>query len=283
MAILKNTLIDDTFGINLPSTSTDERPLNPIENEIRYNSTLNIVEQYRGIQWYYIPDIIRDNLVVHLDAGEPSSYIGAGSAWNDISGNENNFSLFNNPSFENGSIQFNGSSQYAKTISLLDLSSSAAVTVEVLAKTIVTTSSSLLWEHTEDWNQNIGGMGQSAHSDGGQNEINTHHTNHRSFSSRNYKSAVNSEWAMHTNVFSTTSDNTGRAAYVNGRFVNFSNGNNLSLNSSVFTSADMFLAARGGTQTFLNGNIAIFRVYNRKLTSAEILQNFQVNRKRFNI
>lgn len=39
------------------------------------------------------PSIYTTNLVVHLDAGKTASYAGSGTAWTDLSGNSNNFTL----------------------------------------------------------------------------------------------------------------------------------------------------------------------------------------------
>jgi len=59
---------------------------------------------------------VTSGLVVHLDAGVEASYSGSGSTWSDMSGNGNNFTLTNSPTFSSdnaGKLQFNGSNQYA--------------------------------------------------------------------------------------------------------------------------------------------------------------------------
>ena len=45
------------------------------------------------------PDIVTTGLQVYIDAGQTSSYSGTGTAWNDISGNGNNGTLVNSPTF----------------------------------------------------------------------------------------------------------------------------------------------------------------------------------------
>lgn len=58
------------------------------------------------------PDIINDGLVLQLDAANPRSYIGSGTVWNDLSGNNNTGSLVNGPTFTStnkGEISFDGS------------------------------------------------------------------------------------------------------------------------------------------------------------------------------
>jgi hypothetical protein len=63
------------------------------------------------------PRIVTDGLVCCLDAANRKSYAGSGSAWNDLSGNNNHATLFASPTYDTnnkGSISFNGSTQYAE-------------------------------------------------------------------------------------------------------------------------------------------------------------------------
>lgn len=57
------------------------------------------------------PNIITDGLVLALDAGNTKSYPGSGTTWNDVSGNGNNGTLINGPTFDTGnggSVVFDG-------------------------------------------------------------------------------------------------------------------------------------------------------------------------------
>jgi hypothetical protein len=51
MATLKNTVINDTGHVTLPTGSTAERPASPTVGMIRYNSTLGFAEQYTPDGW----------------------------------------------------------------------------------------------------------------------------------------------------------------------------------------------------------------------------------------
>lgn len=64
------------------------------------------------------PDIITSGLVLHLDAGSVKSYPGSGTTWYDLSGNENNCSLANGPTFSNGTLNFDGINDYGTTASI---------------------------------------------------------------------------------------------------------------------------------------------------------------------
>lgn len=62
------------------------------------------------------PNIVTDGLVLSLDAGSKKSYPGSGTTWSDLSGNGNDGTLTNGPTFASGnggSIDFDGSNDYA--------------------------------------------------------------------------------------------------------------------------------------------------------------------------
>ena len=79
-------------------------------------------------------------LVLHLDAGNPASYSGSGTAWNDLSGNGSNVTLTSTTynSANGGSIVFNGTTSYADFTA--NIGSTNAVTVEMWVKTNSLTS-----------------------------------------------------------------------------------------------------------------------------------------------
>jgi hypothetical protein len=57
------------------------------------------------------PDIIQDGLVLTLDAADRNSYVGSGTTWRDLSGQNNNGTLLNGPTFNSsngGNILFDG-------------------------------------------------------------------------------------------------------------------------------------------------------------------------------
>ena len=69
------------------------------------------------------PDIITDGLVLYLDAANTKSYIGSGTTWKDLSGNSNDGTLTNGPTFDSGnsgSIVFDGVDDFVTTGQQLD-------------------------------------------------------------------------------------------------------------------------------------------------------------------
>jgi hypothetical protein len=72
----------------------------------------------------YYGGIVKDGLVLNLDAAKTDSYPKIGTAWNDISGNRNNSTLTNGPTFDSkngGSIVLDGVNDYGILNSTLDI------------------------------------------------------------------------------------------------------------------------------------------------------------------
>jgi hypothetical protein len=62
-------------------------------------------------------DIVKDGLVLWLDAGDRTSYPGGGTVWRDLTPNANNGTLINWPTFNSlngGNIVFDGADDYAE-------------------------------------------------------------------------------------------------------------------------------------------------------------------------
>ena len=63
-------------------------------------------------------DIVRDGLVLYLDAANTRSYVGTGNIWSDLSRSTITSSLFNTPTFgtsNGGNFLFDGSNEYGET------------------------------------------------------------------------------------------------------------------------------------------------------------------------
>ena len=78
---------------------------------------------------YAGPEIADSGLLLHLDAGNTKSYPGSGTVWYDLSGNGNNFTLYNGVSYSNGALNFDGVNDYAASNSAINFSSLSIKTV----------------------------------------------------------------------------------------------------------------------------------------------------------
>jgi hypothetical protein len=81
-------------------------------------SATEVLQNYNATKGNFLGNVITTNLVLHLDAGKSMSYSGSGTTWSDISGNNNDFTLTNSPTFDSdfgGMIVFDGSDDYASS------------------------------------------------------------------------------------------------------------------------------------------------------------------------
>lgn len=71
----------------------------------------------------YNTSIVRDGLVLYLDAGNVRSYSGSGTTWTDLSGNGNNGDIKSGVSYSNGTFDFtlNSSNEYIDIAHSTDL------------------------------------------------------------------------------------------------------------------------------------------------------------------
>ena len=97
MAELKNTVINDTGAIGLPGGTTAQRPTNPPEGAMRYNTDLGYTECYWKGYWFDLSTgsgkPVMTDLVAHFDSNHIDSNTGSGNTWFDISGNNNHATL----------------------------------------------------------------------------------------------------------------------------------------------------------------------------------------------
>ncbi len=78
------------------------------------------------------PKIVTNGLVLCLDAASRKSYPGTGNVWRDLSGNGNNGTLTNGPTFSSangGSIVFDGIYDPVLGVSNLPISGNASFTI----------------------------------------------------------------------------------------------------------------------------------------------------------
>lgn len=214
-------------------------------------------------------------LVLHLDAGNPLSYGGSGTTWNDLSGNGSHVTLTSTAfSLANGgSIVFNGTSSYANFNA--NIGTTNVVTVEMWVKTNVLNGGMYFGFNAYDVWTNNGNIG-----------YNTAGGDQYGFSSSQVNLlGIESNW-KHLVFVMYAGSNTNNKMYVNGT------SQSLSQLAGVFGSANAeFNSGQGKisgwrypgqTLSFLmNMNVASFKVYNRELTQQEINNNFITTSTRF--
>jgi hypothetical protein len=222
--------------------------------------------------------IITNGLVMYLNAADQNSYPRSGTAWNDISGNTNNGTLVNGPTFNSGnggSIVFDGVDDYG-SISDTSLLNPSNLTVSVWFKLIntfggSTTSGTIIAKHSSGGGSFNGWILYASLIAIGISLKNN---------STNYGFGgltVNTQnW---TNFTLSYVNNSQAFAYYNG--VQYASQNIPTINVAtqpirMAISLDTFWARS-------NVNIAQTLIYNRALSAAEILQNYNATKTRFGL
>jgi hypothetical protein len=220
------------------------------------------------------PNIVDNGLVLNIDAGNPRSYSGSGTTWNDATTSGFNYTLTNSPTYTSGTsgfFTFDGVNEYATASNNTALDTQTP-TVEVWVKTNATTQAGFWFEkgtvNTQyalfqegaviQWRQHFSGVGITNLSTTTATYMNT------------------SNWYQVVGTFTTGS----RILYINGVQVN---SDTYSGTISTNTGGQWIGVYGNAVDYFYNGSLSICRVYNRVLTAAEVLQNFNASRGRYGV
>jgi len=222
------------------------------------------------------PKIVTDGLVLCLDAADPKSYPGSGTAWTDRSGNGSNGTLTNGPTFDStngGSIDFDGTNDYIAISHDSSQSFSGDFSIEAVIKSEGSNANCIIQKGSgndyfqEYWllqdmrgnnNQFIFIMAQSGNS-------NATYLNTSSILSLN----------TYYHVVVTVSGSTSKI------FVDGEQKATGSISSRSQSTADLRIGWRVDGFAATNGKIPITKLYNKALTAAEVLQNYNATKGRF--
>ena len=216
----------------------------------------------------YTGNIVRDGLVLLLDAAKKDSYPGSGTVWNDISGNGNNGTLTNGPLFNsdnNGNILFDGTNDYIPISTFNFPFESSAGTLSGWAKTNTITGSYrwiVSYGNAASGQSRFIGINGSTYFFGGYaNDITA-------------LGVPLSTWFNMVGVYNGTQ----AMLYVNGVLVS---GPTAKSWNTVSNTAQ--LGRQTNALEYWNGNISNVQIYNRALSVAEVSQNFNALRGRYGI
>ena len=216
------------------------------------------------------------SLVLHLDAGNTTSYSGSGTSWNDLSGNGSNVTLIST-SFSpanGGSIAFNGTSSYADFNA--NIGTTNVVTVEMWVKTNslndVAGAMYFGFNKYDVWTKN-GTIGFNTSGSDIYGLTDTRVTN----------LGIEGAWKHLVFVMNATSTTNNKI------YVNSENQTSLTQVYTGFISANAVFNSGAGRISgwrfdftkYMNINVAIFKVYNRELSAQEITNNFNSTKQRF--
>jgi hypothetical protein len=213
--------------------------------------------------------IVRNGLVLYLDAANINSYPGSGTTWTDLSGNGNNGTLTNGPTYSSanrGSIVFDGTND--EVICTND--ASVQITVGTISAWINANSGNTgtngILAKQSAWGLFVTDNTLRAYDWGNSADRNTGIT------------IGNSAWNYVAMTFTETIGTPSNNAiiYLNGAAV---------LTTTIKHSNHTVTVQVGEANAaqHFGGNIAQASVYNRVLSAGEILQNFNASRGRYGI
>lgn len=214
-------------------------------------------------------------LVLHLDAGNPLSYSGSGTTWNDLSGNGSNVTLtsttFN--AGNGGSIVFNGTSSYADFTA--NIGNTNVVTVEMWVKT-----NSL---NPPNGSMFFGFLQYDVWTSGGNIGYNTSAGDQYGvYSSKADYLGITGGWRQLVFVMNAGSKANNKI-YVNGESQSMTQiaGVFGMANANFNSGSGRISGWRYDASWKMNMNLANFKVYNRELTQQEITNNYNTSKTRF--
>jgi len=230
------------------------------------------------------PNIVRDGLVLYLDAGSPNSYQGSGTTWKDISKvNQNNGTLINGPTFSSGnggSIVFDGIDDYVDIPNNSVLFPQNQITLEIFIKTITTPTGRIVATELNDFTtpyllyfkNNKFSFFLSTNSPNSFIELVSNIT----INSSSYYHVV----ATYDRFLATSQ----AKIYINGSLnIQSSYSNPIydpGVNGYLYLMGSNY---RNIKQFFAPGNLPVVRIYNRALTPSEVLQNYNATKGRFGL
>jgi hypothetical protein len=220
------------------------------------------------------PQIVTDGLVLLLDAGNTKSYPGSGTDWYDRSGNGNDGTLINSPTYNNtngGNFNFDEVDDYvnlgSSVINSTAYTKVAWIRPESACRNIISSSTAsghVMW---------MAGTDNAVYA--GHNNFWTASNARVSHRPNNPGDMLNQWWCVVV-TFSTSS---GWAMYFNGELVDTDSNTSALSNASL----DTYIGSFGAAANLFDGDIPCVQIYNRALTASEIQQNFNALRGRFGI
>jgi hypothetical protein len=255
----RSEFLNTATNMNIGSFNLYNRELSAAEIENLYTSSLPT----------YLPSsdiMVNSGLVLYLDASNTNSYSGTGTAWNDLSGYGNNFTLVNSPTFNTGNggyFQFDGVDDYAYLAVNTSISVGTSCSLEMVVKNDYAMR---MGQAGGYWSYGFEGAGFS-HTCGGNGNINPYFVGN----------------GFHHYVFTWNQARNNHSMYRDGVLV------------YSFTPTCGFTAGGGGFfvlggaygpssfQSYGSPHIAMLRLYNKILTNVEVQQNFNSIKTQFGL
>lgn len=254
---------------SFPSTNTGNGQGSPIT----IPSNDGIFNLQAVFETLYIP-IITDGLILHLDAGNYSSYPGSGTTWYDLIASSN-LTLVNGPTFSTDYFTFNGTNQYANFASTSTIN--------------ITAISAFMWVYPISDGTFLALLGQQA--------INSayHHVSIDIISTGVFRTGLwngtgisyvssSAQSFNRWHHIGYTYDGSTLTGYLNGSSIGSTSFSWSRPNPLYFgVCATDSTIITGGVNAYGDGRVSIVKLYNRALSASEVLQNYNAQKNRFGL
>ena len=270
---------NEYFGIGDGRGTSSWYPFNgKVSNVKVYNRTLSATEisqNYEAQKSKFANTIVQQGLVLNLDAGNPYSYAGAGTTWFDVSGNNYSGSLTNGPVYNTtngGVIVFDGSNDYVVSSNFTPNFSTKTLSGWVKLSSISQQGGGLITLQSIDglvfdsivYNET--GQGWGFGSNG--------------FSRTGWSNVLETSTSEWVNI-TATYENSNYRLYRNGTLIQtLTSFGALNFN---FNSNVQLGYRHLGSSGYLAATISQGFVYNRAISAAEVLQNYNATKDRFGL
>lgn len=222
----------------------------------------------------YNPSCVTNGLVLYLDAGNTKSYPGSGTTWVDTSGNSNNFTFVGSPTYSSangGLLALSGSGQYINGPNSTSLQLTGDLTISAWVSLGDLTNQGIAGKIRNGPYQGYGITKQS-----GYFKFWTAAADAYTYTQSDVTYIATTGWY---NVVGVRTSGTNRL-WINGVLQNDSQSPAFADSGDIFTIGRYY---SNNTSYNAGGNISAVSVYNRALSSSEILQNYNALRGRYGV
>jgi hypothetical protein len=242
---------------------------------------MSTAKNYRG------PNIIKNGLVLYLDAATNNSYnrYFSPTTWRDISGNGINSNLTNGPIYNSangGSIVFDGNDDFVSGISNINLSNNFTLQISIKPNTLASGNFMLIGDYQCSYVSNLGwyiGIDNRPSLSVG-NTIFISIGNDSSFLYSAQNALITNN--INTYIVSFVCTNGLLSLYVNGIQTSGWAVNN-TVRTINYSGTNFFVGKRGDYSSTYKGSYYNYLLYNRALSATEILQNYNATKSRFGL
>lgn len=233
-------------------------------------------------------NIITDGLIFSTDAYNPKSFVDGNTFAYDLTSNGNNGELINGVDFENNAWTFDGINDYidygnSDLFSFGDSSNDSPFTFNFWVNMTDVTRFRMIGKEagsgTDEYYLNTTGSDRLFFVifDGGGG-------NYRYIQSVDTMTQYEGQWINITGSYNGqggSNSNDGLTLYVNAAEVSITQGGLGTYIAMHNTTLPVFSGRLRQDNSYSNGKMSIFKIYNRELTAEEVLQNYNANKWRF--